>query len=175
MQEGDIIDLGGTMGTVRKVSIRATTVETFDNAVIFVPNADLVSNRLTNWTRNSLTIRRDVAVGVAYGSDVELVTRLLLEVAKAHKRVLHHPGPVVLFDNFGPSSLDFILRVWVDDIAVGVSTASDLRVEIDRVFRENNVEISFPQLDLHVRSAEGLQPLTPGATTPTAPSASGEA
>ncbi|WCB45088.1 mechanosensitive ion channel family protein [Nitratidesulfovibrio vulgaris] len=175
LQEGDIIDLGGTMGTVRKVSIRATTVETFDNAVIFVPNADLVSNRLTNWTRNSLTIRRDVAVGVAYGSDVELVTRLLLEVAKAHKRVLHHPGPVVLFDNFGPSSLDFILRVWVDDIAVGVSTASDLRVEIDRVFRENNVEISFPQLDLHVRSAEGLQPLTPGATTPTAPSASGEA
>lgn len=180
LQEGDIIDLGGTMGTVRKVSIRATTVETFDNAVIFVPNADLVSNKLTNWTRNSLTIRRDIAVGVAYGSDVELVKRLLMDIAKSHDRVLHHPGPVVLFDNFGPSSLDFILRVWVDDIAVGVSTASDMRVEIERVFRENNVEISFPQLDLHVRSAEGLtgagsqRPSTDEAVSPAPPTVEAE-
>lgn len=156
LQEGDIVDLGGTLGTVRKVSIRATTVETFDNAVIFVPNADLVSNRLTNWTRNSLTIRRDVLVGVAYGSDIALVQRLLLDVAKQHPRVLHHPSPVVIFNDFGASTLDFILRVWVDDINVGATTASDLRTGIDRAFRENNIEIAFPQMDLHVRSAEGL-------------------
>lgn len=157
LQEGDIIDLNGNFGTVRKVSVRATTVETFDNAVIFVPNSDLVSNRLTNWTRNSLTIRRDIGVGVAYGSDVPLVQKLLLDVAKSHTRVLHAPAATVIFNDFGASTLDFILRVWVDDINVGVSTVSELRTEIERVLRENNIEISFPQMDLHLRSADGLR------------------
>ena len=160
--EGDIIQIGETWGTVRKISIRSTTVETFDNAVIFVPNAEFVSNRLTNWTRNSLRMRRDIAVGVAYGSDVDKVTELLKQAADDHPRVLRDPAPNVLFQDFGPSSLDFVLRVWVDDLNHGVSTASDLRRTIDRLFREHDIEISFPQMDVHVRGIEGL----PGGSVP---------
>lgn len=159
LQEGDIIDLGGISGTVRKIHIRATTVETFDNAVVFVPNSELVSNRLTNLTRNNLTVRRDVLVGVAYGSDVDLVIKLLREVGESHPNVLKQPAPSVLFSNFGASSLDFTLRVWLSDINVAIATLSELRINIDKVFRDHSVEIAFPQLDLHVRSAEGMKAL----------------
>lgn len=154
--EGDIIQIGETWGTVRKISIRSTTVETFDNAVIFVPNSEFVSNRLTNWTRNSLRMRRDIAVGVAYGSNTDKVTELLHRAATGHPRVMRDPAPIVLFQAFGPSSLDFLLRVWVDDLNHGLATASDLRRAIDRLFRENGIEISFPQLDIHVRDVRGL-------------------
>lgn len=160
LQEGDIIDLDGTTsGVVRKVNIRATTVETFDSAVIFVPNSDLVSNRITNWTRNSLRVRRDVCVGVAYGSDVALVQKLLQEVASSQRNVLRIPAPAVIFNDFGASTLDFILRVWITDINVGISTMSEMRTQIDALFREHGIEIAFPQMDIHVRSAEGLHAL----------------
>ncbi|MDR3045670.1 MAG: mechanosensitive ion channel [Desulfovibrio sp.] len=166
--EGDIIQIGETWGTVRKISIRSTTVETFDNAVIFVPNSEFVSNRLTNWTRNSMRMRRDIAIGVAYGSDIDKVTELLKQAADDHPRVMHDPAPNVLFQDFGPSSLDFVLRVWVDDLNYGASTASDLRRAIDRLFRENAIEISFPQMDVHVRAIEGLPPLA-ASSAPAAP------
>ncbi len=170
LQEGDIIQIGETWGTVRKISIRSTTVETFDNAVIFVPNSEFVSNRLTNWTRNSLRMRRDIAVGVAYGSDIDKVTDLLKLAAADHPHVMRDPAPNVLFQEFGPSSLDFVLRVWVDDLNYGASTASDLRRVIDRLFRENDIEISFPQMDVHVRAIDGLAALSP-APAPVAPAA----
>lgn len=156
LQEGDIVDLGGTMGTVRKVNIRATTVETFENAVIFVPNSDLVSNQIVNWTRNSRMVRRDVNVGVAYGSDVALVQKLLRQVAEQHNNVLINPAPMVIFNDFGASTLDFILRVWISDINVGISVMSELRSDIDAIFRENDIEIAFPQMDIHLRTADGL-------------------
>lgn len=167
--EGDIIQIGETWGTVRKISIRSTTVETFDNAVIFVPNSEFVSNRLTNWSRNSLRIRRAINVGVAYGSDVDKVTELLRQAAADHPRVLRDPAPGVQFQDFGPSSLDFVLQVWVDDLNYGGSTASDLRRNIERLFRENSIEMAFPQLDVHVRGVEGL----PGPTPPAAESQGG--
>lgn len=167
--EGDIIQIGETWGTVRKISIRSTTVETFDNAVIFVPNSEFVSNRLTNWSRNSLRIRRAINVGVAYGSDVDKVTELLRQAAADHPRVLREPAPGVQFQDFGPSSLDFVLQVWVDDLNYGGSTASDLRRNIERLFRENSIEMAFPQLDVHVRGVEGL----PGPTPPAAESQGG--
>ncbi|MFI3271396.1 MAG: mechanosensitive ion channel [Pseudomonadota bacterium] len=156
LQEGDVVDLGGTVGTVRKVNIRATTVETFDNAVIFVPNSDLVSNQIVNWTRNSRMVRRNINVGVAYGSDVALVKKLLQQVAEEHTNVLMNPAPMVVFNDFGASTLDFILCVWISDISTGIGTMSELRSDIDAIFRENNIEIAFPQMDIHVRSAEGL-------------------
>lgn len=164
--EGDIIQIGETWGTVRKISIRSTTVETFDNAVIFVPNSEFVSNRLTNWTRNSMRMRRDIAIGVAYGSDIDKVTELLKQAAEDHPRVMRDPAPNVLFQDFGPSSLDFVLRVWVDDLNHGVSTASDLRRTIDRLFRENAIEISFPQMDVHVRGIEGMPVSTAALASP---------
>lgn len=151
LQEGDVVDVGGVTGTVRKISVRATTVETYDNAVIYVPNSEFVSNRLINWTRNSRSVRREINVGVAYGSDTELVMKLLKDVAASSPSVLKYPPPVVLFADFGNSTLNFSLRFWVHDYDVGVSTASLLRVKLDQLFRENGIEVAFPQMDIHIR------------------------
>lgn len=151
LQEGDVVDVGGVTGTVRKISVRATTVETYDNAVIYVPNSEFVSNRLINWTRNSRSVRREINVGVAYGSDTELVMKLLKEIASACPNVLKYPPPVVLFADFGNSTLNFSLRFWVHDYDVGVSTASLLRVKMEQTFREHKIEIAFPQMDVHIK------------------------
>ena len=155
--EGDTIQIGETWGTVRKVSIRSTMVETFDNATIFVPNSEFISQRLTNWTRNNNTIRREVNLGVAYGSNIDLVQELLIKAAKEHKRVMKYPEPSVLFQNFGASSLDFSLRFWVDDLNFAGSACSDIRWTIERLFRENSIEIPFPQLDVHTRSDDNKE------------------
>ena len=151
MQVGDVVEVGTTTGRVRKISVRATIVETYDNAVIYVPNSEFVSTRLINWTRNSRTVRRDVVVGVAYGSDTGLVMKLLASVANNHSDILKYPAPVVLFSNFGASTLDFTLRFWVRDYDVSVKTASELLFEIDQLFRKNNIEIAFPQMDVHIK------------------------
>lgn len=151
LQEGDVVDVGGVTGTVRKISVRATTVETYDNAVIYVPNSEFVSTRLINWTRNSRSVRRELNVGVAYGSDTQMVMKLLKDVAAASTNVLKYPPPVVLFSEFGNSTLNFSLRFWVHDYDVGVSTASLLRVELERLFREHNIEVAFPQMDVHIK------------------------
>jgi small-conductance mechanosensitive channel len=151
LQAGDVVEVGGTIGRVRKISVRATMVETYDNALIYVPNSEFVSSRLVNWTRNSRSVRRDLTVGVAYGTSPPEVMGLLLGIAKSHGNVLKYPAPSVLFSDFGASTLDFILRFWVRDYDVSVSTASDLRIEIEKVFREKNIEIAFPQLDVHIK------------------------
>ena len=156
LREGDVIDVGNLTGTVKKINIRSTLVETFDNAVIFVPNAEFLSGRLTNWTRNGRMVRQEINVGVAYGSDVELVERLLHEIAADHPKVLTYPEPVVLFKNFGASSLDFGLRVWVGDILHGTGIASEIRKIIDRKFSEAGLEMAFPQMDVHLRQNESV-------------------
>lgn len=157
IQQGDIIQVGDLWCTVRTINIRATVVETFENASLIIPNSELVTTQVTNWTKNNQTIRRDLVVGVAYGSDTELTRSTLLAVAEAHPNVLRRPQPAVIFSNFGASSLDFILRVWINDIDVSLSTMSDLRFAVDDAFRKANLEIAFPQMDLHIRSAEGLR------------------
>ena len=98
---------------------------------------------------------RDVLVGVAYGLDIQLVKKLLLESATEHPAVLSSPEPAVIFSNFGASSLDFTLRFWVRHVDLGVSASSEIREAIDRKFREHGVEIPFPQMDVHVRSGDG--------------------
>jgi len=156
IRTGDVLQIGDLFGVVQRVTIRNTIVRTYDNSTLFVPNSDLVSNRVTNWTHRDRRVRRDVLVGVAYGSDTALAKRLLLEVAEGHDLVLDDPAPIVLFTAFGESSLDFMLRVWVDDFDHSLSVPSDLRDRIDQAFRAHDIEISFPQRDLHVRSAPGL-------------------
>lgn len=157
IQPGDIIELNSIWGTVRKVNIRNTEVQTFENAMMFIPNSDLISGQLTNWThRRDKRMRRDIGVGVAYGSDVEKVKRVLEEIAENDQHVLRYPEPQIIFQNFGASSLDFVLRVWIDSIDYAISTQSELREEIDRRFREESIEISFPQMDLHIRPGDGV-------------------
>ncbi len=164
LQAGDVVEVGGTTGRVRKISVRATMVETYDNALIYVPNSEFVASRLINWTRNSRTVRREITLGVAYGSDTALVMKLLLAVANGHENVLKYPTPTVTFNDFGASTLDFMLRFWVKDYDVGVSTASDIRLAIEKQFREHHIEVAFPQLDVHIKE------MPPRVKSPQAPS-----
>lgn len=151
LQVGDVVEVGGAVGRVRKISVRATMVETYDNAVIYVPNSEFISSRLTNWTSFTRSVRREIQVGVAYGSDTQQVVDLLIEAAKSNGNVMQFPAPSVVFADFGASSLDFKLRFWVRDYELGASTSSAIRLTINRIFAEKGIEISFPQLDVHLK------------------------
>ncbi len=154
VREGDTIEMQGEWSEIKKIGLRATRVMTFDQSDVIIPNQDLVYNQVTNWTLSNKKKRIKIPVGVAYGSNVELVMKLLVEVGKTNKNLLKSYEPVVLFRNFGDSTLNFELRVLAKDALNAIQVESDLLVEIDKVFRENNVEIAFPQLDLHVRSVD---------------------
>jgi len=147
---GDIIELDGKVGRVEEIKLRTTRAVTIDNKVLVIPNHLYLTNTLYNWTENGTTTREFVEVGVAYGSDTELVKKILLEVAKNHKDVFSHPVPIVLFTNFGDSSLDFKLIVTLNNSFEAAMPKSDIRFEIDKKFRENNISIPFPQRDVHV-------------------------
>jgi small-conductance mechanosensitive channel len=151
IQVGDDVEINGTWATVKKINVRSTVVQTYDNASLIIPNADFVSTQVVNWSFKDKRLRRNILVGVAYGSDVTLVRDTLLEIAQKTPKVLKDPAPDVLFVDFGDSALIFRLRIWTDiDSMLRVETA--IRFEIDRLFRERDIEISFPQRDIHVRS-----------------------
>ncbi|GHS90547.1 mechanosensitive ion channel protein [Planctomycetales bacterium] len=156
--EGDVVEVGGTAGVVRQISVRATQIETFDNALIYVPNAEFVSGRLVNWTRNGSKVRKEIAVGIAYGADIHAAMKLMTDVAKAHVGVIKYPAPAAYFVDFADSTLNLLLRFWVDYNA-GTSTASELRLGIEAAFRENNIDVAFPQIDVHIKN-EGKEQLT---------------
>jgi len=151
---GDYIQLGEQWAEIKNIGLRATVVETFDRAEVVVPNSDLVSTQVTNWTLSNRFIRLIIPVGVAYGSDVSLVMQTLMECAEANSMVARMPTPRVFFLAFGESSLDFQVRVWVSDVENRRQVQSELHKEIDRRFRELGIEIAFPQRDLHVRSID---------------------
>ncbi|MDR0882975.1 MAG: mechanosensitive ion channel [Candidatus Adiutrix sp.] len=155
LQAGDVVEVGGTAGVVRKISVRATMVETYDNALIFVPNSEFVSSRLVNWTRNNRSARCQIKIGVAYDSDVKTVMQLLLDIAGKHPHVLNKPAPSVIFTDFGPNALDFVLRIWIRDYDLIATASSDIRQEVDTEFRAQGIEIAFPQLDVHVKELPG--------------------
>ena len=147
---GDRIIIGQDEGVVRRISVRATELEASDGSSIIVPNGELISGRVRNWTfRNPLT-KVDILVGVAYDSDTQKVTNLLLEAARAHPRVLTEPAPTVYFMNFGPSSLDFRLNVCVDQIEFRASVNSELHYAINTLFSEQGITIPFPQCEVHL-------------------------
>jgi small-conductance mechanosensitive channel len=151
---GDTIEISGNWAEIKRIGIRATTVQTLDQADVIIPNSDLINNQVTNWTLSNRQVRLIIPVGVAYGSDVPLVMETLAACAENHGMVAALRPPQVLFLNFGESSLDFELRVWVTDADHRLKVRSDLHQEIDRRFREANIEIAFPQRDLHLRSAD---------------------
>jgi small-conductance mechanosensitive channel len=154
---GDRIEVGGVAGRVTKIQIRSTTVVTNDNITMIVPNADFISNTVTNWSHGDPKVRIRVPVGVAYGSDLKLLQQLLLEAAAEHPKALRDPTPVVLFTEFGDSSLNFELGVWTQEMtATPIHFTSEMNFIIEQKLRENGIEIPFPQRDLHVLS--GLRP-----------------
>jgi len=151
---GDFIELDGKWAEIKNIGLRATNVQTFDQADVIIPNADLVSNQVTNWTLSNRLVRVAIPVGVAYGSDVPLVMETLLACAIANSKAAKTPEPQVLFLSFGESSLGFELRVWVPHAEERLTVKSELHQEIDRRFREAKIEIAFPQRDLHLRSLD---------------------
>jgi small-conductance mechanosensitive channel len=154
---GDQITIGDVLGKVSNISLRATLIRTFDNVSIIVPNSEFITSQVINWSHRDPKIRIHVKVGVAYGSDVPLVINSLLEVAKNHPKVLEDPAPKVWFNEFGDSSLNFDLLAWIPSPKSRPDVISDLNKGIDDIFRKNNIQIPFPQRDLHIRSSVPIE------------------
>jgi small-conductance mechanosensitive channel len=151
IQVGDAVDVTGAAGTVTQIGIRASTVHTFDGADVIVPNADLISKPVINWTGSNPNRRFDVAVGVAYGSPLETTAQALLAAARRTPGILPGPGPEAFFQWFGASSLDWTLRVWVR-MDESPKVLSELKRAISEELGKEKIEIPFPQRDLHIRS-----------------------
>ncbi len=150
VQEGDTVQVDTLMGRVSNIGIRSSTLSTYDGAEVVVPNSNLISNQLINWTLSDNKKRVELKVGTAYGSDPHQVIELLLKAALSHEKVITDPAPVPLFVGFGNNSLDFRLLFWVR-FEDGLKTQSDVAIKIYDLLKENEIEIPFPQLDLHIK------------------------
>jgi small-conductance mechanosensitive channel len=157
---GDVLDMAnlGKIGTVKKIGARTSQVEDLDGILVFVPNSKLIGDSVVNWSQTDRRARFHVQVGVAYGSDTELVKKILLEAAEKHPRVMKLPAPNVRFLDFGESSLDFDVMFFTRDFRRVEDTRSDLRFTIDNEFRKHKVEIPFPQRDLWIKNSVQIQP-----------------
>ncbi len=155
---GDWIIVGDQQGRVQKISVRSTQIRTFDRSTLIVPNADMITNQVINWDHGDTVGRITIPVGVSYNSDPRLVLKLLMSIGRSHPKVVSGPrSPLVVFENFGDSSLDFSLRVHLRNIRDFQDVQTEMRVQIVEVFRENGIEIPFPQRDLHIIKQEHEQ------------------
>ncbi len=148
---GDVVTVGEVGGWVSKISIRATTITKWDRSELIVPNKEFITGKLVNWTLSNSLTRVELKVGVAYGTDVELVKRVLLEVAHAHPAVLADPAPYVVLMEFGDSAINFELRVYLNYSYGRLIIRDELHRAIVKAFAEHGIEIAFPQLDVHLR------------------------
>lgn len=152
IKKGDIVQVGDTSGRVLDIKARSTLILTRDDVVIIVPNSDFITKQVVNDSFSGNKLRLHIKVGVAYGSDVDKVTEVLLKVAASHDKVLKSPPPTVVLEDFADSSLNFTLRIWTSELWFFDLLQSELRYEIVRQFRVNDVTIPFPQRDLHVKT-----------------------
>lgn len=152
LRPGDVVEVGGIMGIVKKLDVRATTIRRYDNIIMIVPNEMLFTSIVTNFTQNDRMTRVMLDIGVSYNSDPTQVMDILRRVCREHPRVLDDPEPLIYFKNYGESSLDFGLGVWLPDVDYRLSVPSELRSIILAEFRQQGIEIPFPQRDLHIRS-----------------------
>jgi small-conductance mechanosensitive channel len=150
---GDTVQVGPHTGDVKEIGIRASVIRTFDGAEVIVPNLELITKDVVNWTRTGTRRRIEIPVGAAYGTDPERVIKLLLEVAEQHPDVRANPAPVALFTGFGDSALTFVLRAWTDSLD-WPKVRSDLTVGTNTALRDACIEVPFPQRDLHLRSVD---------------------
>jgi len=154
---GDTVDVGGLVGMVRRIGARSSTIVTFQGAEVIVPNNNLISNQVINWTLSSQWRRVDIPVGVAYGTDPERVIKLLVGVAESHPRVLLARPPLAFFLGFGESALKFELRFWAAQQDTWFQLQSDVTVAVAKALQEAGIEIPFPQRDLHIRSIDPVR------------------
>lgn len=159
IENGHLIELeSGILGFVRKIGARYTLVETFENREILIPNEDIITSKLTNWTFTNTLARTSIDVGVAYGSDLRLVERLILLAATSHEKIAKDPKPLCFLMEFGDNSINFRLLFWVLDVIDGrMRPKSDVMFAIDDAFKTHNVEIPFPQRDIYVKNFKELR------------------
>jgi potassium-dependent mechanosensitive channel len=151
---GDTIEVGSLIGTVQHIGIRASNVHTVDGAEIIVPNGNLISNEVINWTLSDKRRRIEVLIGVAYGSDPHRVREIFYRILDAHPEVVKNPKPIVLLNNFGDSSLDFRILFWTDNFDDWIRIRSDVNLSIHDELKQNGITIPFPQWDIHIKSGE---------------------
>jgi len=165
---GDIVEVGDRIGEVTNISMRSTSIKTFDNIDMVIPNADFITSQVVNWSLQDRQIRGNLTIGVAYGSNAELVRKLLLQVADEHSMVLKDPAPSVWFTDFGDSALMFRLNVWFGDLSDRVSSLTEMRFTIDKLFAEHGINIPFPQQTLSLIDDKPLrvEVLRPNAADP---------
>jgi len=144
--------VGQHLGYVTRISVRATEIETFERASVIVPNSELLSSAVVNWTHRDKYGRVDIKVGVAYGSDTAKVRDILLACARENRQILAWPQPYVLFRRFGNDGLEFELRGYVSDVEKSGLISSDLHFAVDKEFRDAGIEIPFAQRDLRIRN-----------------------
>ncbi len=150
----DTVELNGLVGTVKRIGGRSSTILTFQGAEVIVPNSNLLSNQVINWTLSSPWRRVDIPVGVAYGSDPKEIIKLLVSVAEKNSGVMHEPEPMAFFLGFGESALNFELRFWSARQDTWFQLKSDVAIAVAQALQENGIEIPFPQRDLHMRSVD---------------------
>ncbi len=153
---GDRIEVGDVDGDVTSISVRATTIQTNDNISMIIPNSEFISQKVINWSHNDRNIRYRIPIGVSYNEDPEQVKALLLDVAARNENVLEKPVPVVFFDEFADSSINFTLAIWTSTFTDRPRLLkSQILFEVFKVFREKGIEIPFPQRDIHIKKEEG--------------------
>ncbi len=161
---GDVVTVNNTTGTVTQMKLRATTILDLEFRELIVPNKKFITEDVMNWTLSTLTSRISLSVGVAYGSDTELVEKTLMQVARRHPLINEEPEPSVVFKAFGDSTLNFELRVFIPNRDVYAKVHHELNMGIDAAFRAKNIEIAFPQRDLHIKNLHEFPLPSPGTT-----------
>ncbi len=149
---GDVVEIDGVTGVVTQIRIRATTITNWDKKDFIVPNKEFITGKLLNWTRSDEVTRLVITVGIAYGSDTQRARDLLEKILHDHPHVLEKPAPLVVFDQFDESTLNFTLRAFIGSLDKRLPVTHDVHVAIDTAFREAGIEIAFPQRDLHLRT-----------------------
>ena len=149
---GDIVDVAGKTGTMKSIGFRSSMITTWDGSDVVIPNGDLLNQHLVNWTLGNSKARFEINVGVAYGTNLEEVHRLVMDLLNSHNDILKYPPPFIIFKEFASSSIEMSIRFWVAEYSTGITVKSDLIVTIDKLFKENNIVIPFPQQDVYVKS-----------------------
>jgi len=164
IKEGDWIEVAGFSGTVRKISVRSTQIQTFDRGTVIVPNSELISGSVLNYTHSNSMGRVRVPVGVAYGTDPRKVESILLGIAESHPQVLNDPGPSVVFMRFGSDSIDFEIRAFMKDVGYVLAIKSEMNYEIMEAFNREGIEIPFAQRDINIKNLDSLRNLVPDSS-----------
>ena len=154
---GDFVTVGATSGQVERIQMRATTIRAWDKSELVVPNKEFITGQLVNWTLSDATARVEVRIGVAYGSDIQQVRAMLLEVARRHPQVLTDPEPMSYFTEFGTNALQFELHAYTDIHNNRLKVRDELQIEISKVLHEKGITIPFPQMDVHIKTDAGRE------------------